>query len=85
MLDPETATSTLGETLEVEGVSSDQLYAAMDWLGARQARIEAKLARRHLAWSCPTTVDYLSLAITERDSHAKNKTSVSHRVPESDR
>ena len=49
MLDPETATSTLGETLEVEGVSSDQLYAAMDWLGARQARIEAKLARRHLA------------------------------------
>ncbi len=49
MLDPETATSTLGETLEVEGVSADQLYAAMDWLGARQARIEAKLARRHLA------------------------------------
>ena len=36
-------------------------------------------------WSCPATVDYLSLAITERDSHAKNKTSVSHRVPESDR
>ncbi len=49
MLDPETATSTLGETLDVEGVSADQLYAAMDWVRERQQRIEAKLARRHLA------------------------------------
>ena len=47
-LDPETATSTLGEVLEVEGVTSDQLYAAMDWLGRGQARIEKKLAARHL-------------------------------------
>lgn len=49
MLDPETATSTLGQVLGVEGVSADQLYAAMDWLGERQGRIEAKLARRYLA------------------------------------
>jgi hypothetical protein len=48
MLDPETATSTLGAVLEVEGVSADQLYAAMDWLGERKERIEAKLAERHL-------------------------------------
>ena len=48
MLDPETATSTLGQTLEVEGVSSDKLYATMDWLRERQERIETKLARRHL-------------------------------------
>jgi Transposase DDE domain len=48
MLDPETAASTLGQVLDVEGVSADQLYAAMDWLGARQVRIEAKLAKRHL-------------------------------------
>jgi len=48
MLDPETATSTLGEVLEVEGVTTDQLYAAMDWLGERKERIEAKLAERHL-------------------------------------
>lgn len=48
MLDPETATSTLGAVLEVEGVSADQLYAAMDWLGKRKERIEAKLAARHL-------------------------------------
>ena len=48
MLDEETATSTLGEVLEVEGVTTDQLYAALDWLGKRKERIEAKLAARHL-------------------------------------
>jgi transposase len=49
MLDPETAMNTLGETLDVEGVSADQLYSAMDWLGQRQGRMEAKLARKHLS------------------------------------
>lgn len=48
MLDPETATSTLAEVLGVERTSSDQLYAAMDWLLRAQARIEKKLASRHL-------------------------------------
>lgn len=48
MLDPQTATSTLGAALGVEGVTSDQLYAAMDWLGRAQPRIEKKLAERHL-------------------------------------
>lgn len=47
-LDPETATSTLGEVLGVEGATSDQLYAAMDWLVRGQERIEGKLAKRHL-------------------------------------
>jgi len=47
-LDPETATSTLGGVLGVEGVTSDQLYAALDWLGRAQARMEKKLAQRHL-------------------------------------
>ncbi len=41
--------STLGEELAVEGVDADALYAALDWLRARQERIEARLARRHLA------------------------------------
>lgn len=49
MLDPETATSTLGRQLGVEGVSADQLYEAMDWLDKRKDHIEDKLARRHLA------------------------------------
>ena len=43
------AQSTLGEELAVEGVDADALYAALDWLLERQAAIEARLARRHLA------------------------------------
>ena len=41
--------STLAEELGVEGVDADALYAALDWLLERQPRIEARLARRHLA------------------------------------
>ena len=47
-LGPETMTSTLAEELGVEGVDEEVLYAAMDWLGERQAKIEEKLAARHL-------------------------------------
>lgn len=43
------AGTTLAEDLGVAGASSDDVYAAMDWLGGRQADIEAALARRHLA------------------------------------
>jgi hypothetical protein len=41
--------STLGSELGVEGADEDDLYAALDWLLGRQARIEERLARRHLA------------------------------------
>ena len=41
--------TTLGADLGVAGVSADDIYAAMDWLGGRQDAIEADLARRHLA------------------------------------
>jgi hypothetical protein len=47
-LDPDSATSTLGESLGLETVEADDLYAAMDWLGTRQAKIEKALAKRHL-------------------------------------
>src|SRR2546425_7065212 len=40
--------STLAEELELGEVDADELYAALDWLGERQERIEARLARRHL-------------------------------------
>ncbi|MCA1677820.1 MAG: IS1634 family transposase [Actinobacteria bacterium] len=40
--------STLADELGVQGADEDDLYAAMDWLLARQARIEDRLARRHL-------------------------------------
>ena len=47
-LHADSATSTLGEMLDLEDVEADDLYAAMDWLGSRQAKIEKALAKRHL-------------------------------------
>ena len=43
------ADTTLGADLGVADASTDDIYAAMDWLGGRQDAIEAELARRHLA------------------------------------
>jgi hypothetical protein len=40
---------TLGADLGIEHATTDDAYAAMDWLQARQEIIESKLARRHLA------------------------------------
>jgi len=41
-------TTTLAQELDVEDADEDDLYQAMDWLVKRQARIEKKLAARHL-------------------------------------
>ena len=41
--------TTLGADLGVTEASTDDIYAAMDWLEDRQDAIEADLARRHLA------------------------------------
>ena len=43
------ADTTLGADLGVTEASTDDIYAAMDWLAGRQDAIEAALARRHLA------------------------------------
>src|SRR5271169_3675586 len=43
------ADTTLGADLGVADASTDDLYAAMDWLEHRQDAIEARLAARHLA------------------------------------
>ena len=43
------ADTTLGADLGVADASTDDIYAAMDWLEHRQDAIEAELARRHLA------------------------------------
>ena len=43
------ADTTLGADLVPGGTSTDEVYAAMDWLLARQGTIEASLARRHLS------------------------------------
>jgi len=42
------ADSTLGTDLGIAAAATDQVYAAMDWLLARQDAIESRLARRHL-------------------------------------
>ena len=41
--------TALGADLGIEDVTTDEAYAAMDWLESRQEAIEARLARRHLA------------------------------------
>jgi hypothetical protein len=47
-LDTTSATSTLAEMLGLATVEADDLYRAMDWLEARQEKIEKALAERHL-------------------------------------
>jgi hypothetical protein len=44
----ETATSSLALELGLEAVEDRELYEALDWLRARQTRIETKLAQKHL-------------------------------------
>lgn len=41
--------TSLGHDLGIAEMGSDAVYAALDWLGARQEDIEKKLAERHLA------------------------------------
>src|ERR1700751_1809092 len=44
----ETAATSLGEVLHLGSCDEDDLYAAMDYLGARQDAIQDTLAARHL-------------------------------------
>ncbi len=48
-LDAATATTSLGPLLELDMVSEQELYAALDWLLSQQSRIERRLAQRHLS------------------------------------
>ncbi|MGH3263765.1 MAG: IS1634 family transposase, partial [Trebonia sp.] len=43
------ADTTLAHDLAVADATTDECYAAMDWLAGRQENIEAKLAARHLS------------------------------------
>src|SRR5579859_3624960 len=62
----ETAASSLGEVLGVGGCDEDDLYAAMDWLAARQDRIQDALAARHLAGGTLVLYDVSSAAFEGR-------------------
>lgn len=59
-LNAETMHSSLGEVLGVESADEDELYQAMDWLLARQNRIEDKLAQRHFSEGALTLYDVTS-------------------------
>jgi hypothetical protein len=55
--------TTLVADLDLARVSTDEVYAAMDWLGERQGAIEAKLATRHLgAEANPGALAYFDLS-----------------------
>jgi hypothetical protein len=48
MLDTDTASHSLGETLGLGRVTAREIYTTLDWLGSEQIFIESQLARRHL-------------------------------------
>jgi hypothetical protein len=64
----ETAQSTLAEDLGLGSVEVRELYAAMDWLLARQTRIENKLAKKHLKGGMLVLFDVSSSYYTGRKS-----------------
>jgi Transposase DDE domain len=62
----ETAATSLGQVLDVGACDEDDLYGAMDWLAARQDRIEDALAARHLAGGTLVLYDVSSAAFEGR-------------------
>jgi Transposase DDE domain len=58
----ETAASSLGEVLGLGSCDEDDLYAAMDYLAARQEKIQDALAARHLAGGTLVLYDVSSAA-----------------------
>jgi hypothetical protein len=54
------AAHSLGAVLDLGAVDEDELYAALDLLGAAQPQIEAALARRHLQDGCLVLYDLTS-------------------------
>jgi hypothetical protein len=62
----QTAASSLGEVLGAGGCDEDDLYAAMDYLQARQDKIQDALAARHLAGGTLVLYDVSSAAFEGR-------------------
>ena len=59
-------TTTLAEALDLGDAGEDALYEAMDWLLARQERIERRLAQRHLHEGAPVFADVSGSCYEER-------------------
>jgi hypothetical protein len=62
----ETAASSLGEVLHLGSCDEDDLYAAMDYLAARQDTVQDTLAARHLAGGTLVLYDVSSAAFEGR-------------------
>jgi hypothetical protein len=65
-LRPATAASSLGEVLGLGSCDEDDLYAAMDWLLPRQAKLQDALAGRHLRDGTLVLYDVSSAAFEGR-------------------
>lgn len=66
MLHDDTATSSLGRVLKVGDADQNDLYAALDWLGAHQEAIERRLAKKHLVDGVLVLYDLTSTWVTGR-------------------
>jgi hypothetical protein len=66
MLQPQCATHSLSQVLGLGEIEVDPLYAALDWLGEAQPRIETALARKHLANGVLVLYDLSSTWVTGR-------------------
>jgi transposase len=67
-LQPETAEHSLADELQLHDVETPEMYEAMDWLLKRQARIENKLAKKHLEEGTLILYDVSSSYYTGRQS-----------------
>jgi len=67
-LQPETAQHSLAEELDLQDIETAEMYEALDWLLQRQARIENKLAKKHLAEGILVLYDVSSSYYTGRQS-----------------
>ena len=61
-----TAANSLADTLGMDTVDEDDLYAAMEWLLQRQGHIERALARRHLEEGALVLYDLTSVYLEGR-------------------
>ena len=67
-LQPETAEHSLADELQLQALQPPDLYEALDWLLKRQARIENKLAKKHLEEGTLMLYDVSSSYSTGRQS-----------------
>ncbi|MFC1835940.1 hypothetical protein ACFL2Q_14680 [Thermodesulfobacteriota bacterium] len=79
-LDIDYGVSALGRLLDIESAHENEMYSAMDWVLARQERIEIELARRHLSDGSLVLYDVTSTYFEERTcplamrGHCRDKT-----------